>query len=127
MPITFKTILKSKRFVFSDEFYDDDKIKTYVRPFLSIPKLKKRTAKIDLKKVNKLFKKYIIENGKPDIIHVHTFLAGEIAFGLKKSITFLSLLPNIQHLLEIFIPKTIKQLAKKVFTNSECNIAVSQF
>ena len=42
IPITFNTILKSKRFVFSDEFYDDDKIKTYVRPFLSIPKLKKR-------------------------------------------------------------------------------------
>ena len=50
MPITFINILKSKRFIFSDEFYDDDRIITYVRPFLSIPKLKKEQLILDLMK-----------------------------------------------------------------------------
>ena len=45
--------------------------------------LEKEQRKLDLKKVF-LFKKYILDNGKPDVIHVHTFLAGEIAIWIKK-------------------------------------------
>ena len=127
IPITFNTILKSKRFVFSDEFYDDDKIKTYVRPFLSIPKLKKRTAKIRFEEGKFLFKKYIIENEKPDVIHVHTFLAGEIALWIKDkyNIPFVVTEHSTGFARRIYNQRQL-QLAKQVFANSECNIAVSE-
>ena len=36
-----------------------------------------------------MFKKYITYNGKPDIVHVHSFLIGELALGLKKTIKYL--------------------------------------
>tara|TARA_B100000886_G_C20425790_1_gene493914 strand:+ start:216 stop:1346 length:1131 start_codon:yes stop_codon:yes gene_type:complete len=127
IPITFNNILKSKRFVFSDEFYDDDKIKTYVRPFLSIPKLKKRTAKIRFEEGKFLFKKYITENEKPDIIHVHTFLVGEIALWIKDkyNIPFVVTEHSTGFARRIYNRRQL-QLAKQVFTNSECNIAVSE-
>jgi glycosyltransferase involved in cell wall biosynthesis len=127
MPITFTNILKSKRFVFSDEFYDDDRIITYVRPFLSIPKLKKRTANIRLDEGIVLFKKYIKENGTPDIIHVHIFLAGEIALWIKEkyNIPFVVTEHSTGFTRGIYNQRQL-QVAKKVFTNSECNIAVSE-
>ena len=127
MPITFSNILRSRRFVFSDEFYDDDKIKTYVRPFLSIPKLRKRTAKIRFEEGKFLFKKYILDNGKPDVIHVHTFLAGEIAIWIKKNykIPFIVTEHSSNFERNLFT-KTNLNFAKKVFKNSSFNIAVSQ-
>ena len=127
MPITFVNILKSKRFIFSDEFYDDDRIITYVKPFLSIPKQKKRTANIRLNEGKRLFKKYIKENGMPDIIHVHTFLAGEIALWIKDKykIPFVVTEHSTGFARGIYNKRQLRT-AKKVYTNSECNIAVSE-
>ena len=127
LPITFPNILKSKRFVFSDEFYDDNGIKTYVTPFISYPKFYSRLARVRLEKGKILFKKYIEDNGMPDIIHLHIFLAGEIALWIKKTYN----IPYVvtEHSTGFSRNKYNKRqltLAKKVFANSECNIAVSE-
>ena len=63
----------------------------------------------------------------PDIIHVHTFLAGEIALWIKDKykIPFVVTEHSTGFARGIFNKRQL-QVAKKVFTNSECNIAVSE-
>ena len=127
MPITFLNIWKSKRFVFTDEFYDDDGILTYVTPYISYPKFHHKSAKDRLEKGRGLFKKYIKENGIPDIIHVHTFLAGEIALWIKETynIPYVVTEHSTGFARGNYNKRQLK-VAKNVFSNSECNIAVSE-
>ena len=77
-------------FNFSKESYVDSGVDTIVSPFISIPRTPKRTSSKMFKIGKKIFLDYIEKYGLPDIIHLHTFLAGELAFVLK-NITFLML------------------------------------
>lgn len=127
MPITIPNILKSKRFNFSDEFYNDSGIPTYVKPFISYPKLKKRTARVRLEKGKQLFKKYIEENGTPDIIHVHTFLAGEIAIWIKETYKISYIVTeHSSGFVRNNYNKNAIDLAEEVYSKSQHNVAVSE-
>ena len=127
LPISFERIWQRKSLNFNYESYSEKGIITIVSPFLSLPKTPNRVRRIRLKKGKQLFKKYINENGKPDIIHVHSFFVGELALWIKQkynipyvvtehSSTFERKLLSISNI----------RLAKKVFENSHYNIAVSQ-
>jgi L-malate glycosyltransferase len=127
IPITFATIWKRKKINFTDEFYDDNGISTSVSPYVSYPKLVNKSAKDRLKKGRFLFEKYIAENGMPNIIHVHTFLAGEIAIWIKEKYNIPYVVTEHSSNFERNLFSKIKlKLAERVFTNSSSNIAVSQ-
>ena len=84
LPISLKAVWQRKSINFNDEVYNDNGIYTHVSPFLSIPKCFEISQKIRLILGKQMFKKYIANNGKPDIVHVHSFLIGELALWIKE-------------------------------------------
>ena len=88
LPISFKSILQKKSIRFSDEFYNDYGINTYVRKFPSFPKMVSLRQALCFRLGKQLFKLYIEKNGIPDIIHVHTFWPGKLAIWIKKIMAF---------------------------------------
>lgn len=127
LPVSFKSIWRNKLFSFKEESYSDEGISTLISPFLSIPKTPNRARRIRLEKGKELFKKYIESNGKPDIIHVHSFLAGELALWIKNEYKIPYVITEHSSAFERkLLTDSDLKLALKVFENSHTNIAVSQ-
>ena len=126
LPVSLKSIWKNKLFSFNEESYVDEGITTLVAPFPSLPKTPNRARRIRLKKGKQLFKKYVNENGKPDIIHVHSFSAGELAIWIKDkyNIPYVVTEHSTGFARDIYNASFV-ELAKSVFQNSAFNIAVS--
>jgi glycosyltransferase involved in cell wall biosynthesis len=74
-----------------------------------------------------LFKKYIRKNGLPDVIHVHRYEAGLLAYKIKKSykIPYVVTEHSSRFLYETMSKKEIS-IARKVFLNANVCIAVSK-
>tara|TARA_Y100000385_G_scaffold48309_2_gene44829 strand:+ start:122 stop:1255 length:1134 start_codon:yes stop_codon:yes gene_type:complete len=127
LPVSLKSIWRNKLFSFKEESYSDEGISTFISPFLSIPKTPNRARRIRLEKGKELFKKYIESNGKPDIIHVHSFLAGELALWIKNEYKIPYVITEHSSAFERkLLTDSDLKLALKVFENSYTNIAVSQ-
>lgn len=127
LPVSLKSIWRNKLFSFKEESYSDEGISTFISPFLSIPKTPNRARRIRLEKGKELFKKYIESNGKPDIIHVHSFLAGELALWIKNEYKIPYVITEHSSAFERkLLTDSDLKLALKVFENSHTNIAVSQ-
>ena len=127
LPVSLKSIWRNKLFSFKEESYSDEGISTLISPFLSIPKTPNRARRIRLEKGKELFKKYIESNGKPDIIHVHSFLAGELALWIKNEYKIPYVITEHSSAFERkLLTDSDLKLALKVFENSHTNIAVSQ-
>ncbi|MAD50435.1 MAG: glycosyl transferase family 1 [Flavobacteriales bacterium] len=126
LPVSFKSIWKNKLFTFDEESYLDEGIHTLVSPFISIPKTPNRARRIRLEKGKELFRKYINENGRPDVIHVHSFLAGELAIWIKEeyNIPYVVTEHSTGFARDIY-NTSFMELAKTVFHKSAVNIAVS--
>ena len=126
LPVSFKSIWKNKLFTFDEESYLDEGIHTLVSPFISIPKTPNRARRIRLEKGKELFRKYIENNGKPDVIHVHSFLAGELAIWIKEeyNIPYVVTEHSTGFARDIY-NTSFMELAKTVFHKSAVNIAVS--
>lgn len=127
LPVSLKSIWKNKLFSFNEESYVDEGVTTLVAPFPSLPKMPNRARRIRLKKGKQLFKKYVNKNGKPDIIHVHSFFAGELALWIKEefNIPFVVTEHSTGFARDIYSSELMK-LANNIFKNSETNIAVSR-
>ena len=127
LPISLKTTLKEKNILFKKEKYNDLNVTTIVKPFFSIPKTRKINHRKMFKIGKDIFKEYINENGLPDIIHLHTSLAGELAIWVKNRYGISYVVTEHS---SIFARKKISDLRlkffKKVFTQSKANIAVSE-
>lgn len=127
LPVSLKSIWRNKLFSFKEESYSDEGISTFISTFLSIPKTPNRARRIRLEKGKELFKKYIESNGKPDIIHVHSFLAGELALWIKNEYKIPYVITEHSSAFERkLLTDSDLKLALKVFENSHTNIAVSQ-
>ena len=127
LPVSLKSIWRNKLFSFKEESYSDEGISTFISPFLSIPKTPNRARRIRLEKGKELFKKYIESNGNPDIIHVHSFLAGELALWIKNEYKIPYVITEHSSAFERkLLTDSDLKLALKVFENSHTNIAVSQ-
>tara|TARA_B100001057_G_scaffold500871_1_gene618424 strand:+ start:807 stop:1937 length:1131 start_codon:yes stop_codon:yes gene_type:complete len=127
LPISIKFVWAKKSLNFTLESYTDEGIVTIVRPFLSFPKTPNRARKIRLDKGKQIFRKYINENGRPDIIHVHSFLIGELALWIKKEFEIPYIITEHSSSFERkLLSESDLKLACEVFENSHTNIAVSQ-
>ena len=86
-----------------------------------------RSRKIRLKKGKQLLKNYINENGRPDVVHVHSFLAGELALWVKKEFEIPYVVTEHSSSFERkLLSESELKLAYEVFENSHANISVSQ-
>ncbi|MFL2569354.1 MAG: glycosyltransferase [Flavobacteriales bacterium] len=127
LPISFKFVWARKSLKFTLESYTDKGIATIVSPFLSFPKSPNRARKIRLQKGKQIFRKYINENGRPDVIHVHSFLAGELALWIKQEFEIPYVITEHSSSYERkLLSESDLKLACEVFENSHANIAVSQ-
>ena len=127
LPISLKTVMKEKEIKFSKEHYNDEGVDTLVKPFLAIPKTPNRTKKKRFSIAKQLFTEYKGKFGLPDVIHVHTFLAGELGIWVKKQfgIPYIVTEHSTNFARGNFSQAQL-QLSKHVFENSKANIAVSK-
>ena len=114
-----------KKYGFYSELNDNVTNYTYLYPVL--PKQHYLNHRIKFRIWKKLFKKYIKEHGTPDLIHLHTFEAGEIAIWIKDQFG----IPYVvtEHTSLFSTNKAFKwhiNLAVKVYSKSQLNIAVSR-
>ena len=98
-----------------------------VKPFLAIPKTPNRTKKKRFSIAKQLFIEYIDKFGLPDVIHVHTFLAGELGMWVKEqyAIPYIVTEHSTNFARGNFSQAQL-QFSKQVFENSKANIAVSK-
>lgn len=104
-----------------------DNVVSYSHLYPVIPKLHYLNHRIKFRIWKKLLKKYIKENGKPDLIHLHTFEPGAIAIWAKEKygIPFMV----TEHTSLFLRGKGLGwhlKLAKKVYIASSYSIAVSK-
>lgn len=92
-----------------------------------IPKLHYLNHRIKFRIWKKLLKKYIEENGKPDLIHLHTFEAGEVAIWAKDTFGINYIVTEHTSLFYTNLAlQWHKELASIVYSKSTVNLAVSQ-
>ena len=126
LPISFKAVWQTNPLILLMNYYNDDGVYTHVSPFYRyLSGLKKSKIRLSLGK--QMFKKYITYNGKPDIVHVHSFLIGELALWIKENykIPYVITEHSTGFSRKIYSQKTVN-FAKKVFENSKACIAVSK-
>ena len=127
LPISLKTVMKEKEIKFSKEHYNDEGVDTLVKPFLAIPKTPNRTKNKRFSISKQLFKEYIDKFGLPDIIHVHTFLAGELAMWVKQQYAIPYIVTeHSTNFARANLSQSQLKFSKQVFENSKTNIAVSK-
>ena len=111
---------------FTLESYTDEGIVHSYWP-ISSSKTPTEQEKIRSEKGKQIFRKYINENGRPDVIHVHSFLAGELALWIKQEFEIPYVITEHSSSFERkLLSESDLKLAYEVFENSHTNIAVSQ-
>ena len=125
-PIGIKPIIKTKKFIFRRGYLLDNNVHTYFFEYPHLLRNESIAESIRLNIFKKIFKKYVNENGLPDIVHLHSFYAGEMAIWLKGvfKIPYVVTEHSTAFSRQILTYKQ-KELAEKVFTQSKLNIAVS--
>jgi glycosyltransferase involved in cell wall biosynthesis len=114
-----------KKYGFYKEEHDNVINYSYLYPVL--PKMHYLNHRIKFRIWKNLLQNYIDENGKPDLIHLHTFEGGEIAIWAKQKFG----IPYIvtEHTTLFYTNKALKwhiKLADKVYKYSSLNLAVSK-
>jgi len=119
-------ILKEKKDFFFNKIYKEKGVYTHRVEYPST-RIYILNKYIKLKIFQRIFLTYIDKNGMPDIVHLHSFMDGELAMWVKKNY-------NIPYIVtEHFsgfargtISKSNLHYAKRVFENASYNIAVSK-
>ena len=125
--INMKLFIKKNKALWKINQYKENNINIYSVEYITIPKLVALRYKLKLLIFKYVFKQYIKENGSPDVIHLHSFFAGEYAMWIKKKY-------NIPYIITEHSSKFIRnqllsyesKLAKKVFSFANERIAVSK-
>ncbi len=107
--------------------YSKKNVKIYEFLYPVLPKLHFINNKIKVLIGKKLLKKYIHKNGRPDIIHLHTFELGRLALWAKKIYN----IPYVvtEHTSLFYLNKATiwhQKLAYKIYRESSYNIGVSK-
>lgn len=124
--ISVKDLFKQKKLDFSNNYFIENNVHTYSVQYPAIPKLHKIRRKIKLNLFSRLFKKYIQKHGLPDIIHLHSYIAGELAMYVKERYNIPYIVTeHSSAFARGLVSKSDMQLARQVFINSDSNIAVS--
>ncbi len=108
-------------------FFEKNGVKTAFKQIFSIPGMYRLNLNLRNKIRLKIFEKYIAKYGKPDVLHLHTFDAGDFAIVVKKKYGINYVVT--EHLSGI-LPETDKYVffdyLKKTYANSSYNMAVSR-
>jgi glycosyltransferase involved in cell wall biosynthesis len=126
-PIGIKPILKTKKIKFGFYSYLENNIYTYMFQYPYILRNFDLDQRIKIKVFQKIFKKYVEKHGIPDIVHLHSFGAGELALYLKNNYNIpYTVTEHSTVLATKAIRHKLENFCKKVYSNSSFNIAVSR-
>ncbi|MBE8564347.1 glycosyltransferase [Vibrio sp. OPT20] len=125
-PINIKTIFEHKKLSFFKGFDESEIIPTFKHQYLEVPKIHSVKEGYKLWVFKKWFKKYVLKHGWPDIIHLHSFLNGELARWIKNEygIPFV-VTEHYTGFARGALNISQKNMAQKVFYDSSVAIAVS--
>jgi len=124
--INLLQILKNKKFEFFSSLDNENGVSTYSTQYPVPPKMHWLRKAYKKRVFKKIFNKYLKEQGLPDVIHLHTFIVGELAMWIKETYG----IPYVvtEHFTGFsrdIISDSEMVRAKKIFDNSSSNIAVS--
>lgn len=124
--ISIKEVLKTKSISFQNEKITTANVFEYIQPILAFPFWKRMNRALQFRVGKKMLKKYILQNGVPDVVHLQSALAGNLALWLLKEYNIPFVVTEHS---SAFQRKTLNpselSLAQKVFEKSCKNIAVS--
>jgi glycosyltransferase involved in cell wall biosynthesis len=125
--ISIKHILKAKKYNFGFKKYIKNKVKTYHYTYINIPLYLPYSIYKSKTAGQKIFKKYMQENGLPDIIHLQCFEAVLLAGYIKDkyNIPFV-VTEHSSRFNNDTLPASISKYAEIAFAESACNVTVSE-
>jgi glycosyltransferase involved in cell wall biosynthesis len=127
VPITIQEILKKRSLRFGYKVQNEKGVKTHTLTFPVFPKTKKIQQHLRAFIGKLMFLKFVKENQIPDIIHVHTFIAADLAIRLRNKYKIPFVITEHSSIFERKIAtKYDINLAKKAYTNASKCIAVSK-
>ena len=120
--------LKRKCFSFRKDHIETDNVQEYIQPILAFPFFKTLNRTLQFRIGKKMLNRYIHEFGVPDVIHLQTSLAGELALWMNKQykVPFV-VTEHWSGFLQNKASHAELKLARKVFSRSKHNVAVSEF
>lgn len=126
--ISIKKFIKRRKFIqIESRTVRLNEVEEYSLIFPAIPKLKRLNYFISFIIGKRMYRKYKIKNGIPDILHAHSFHVGRLPLFIKKKddVPFVI----TEHYSSINYDRLQKwqwKLGRKIFKNSNKNIAVSE-
>ena len=125
--ISIKEVIKTKLISFQAKNNITKGVKEQIQPILAFPFWKRFNLFIQFYVGKKMLKKYILENGIPDVVHLQSALAGKLALWLLKEYQIPFVVTEHS---SAFQRKQLSSselaIAKEVFSSSKTNIAVSE-
>ena len=122
-----KLVWKHKRLLHGAKEIDDKGLKTYRMDAPRIPGMERLNSKRLARAYRKLISTYIQEHGRPDIVHLHSFSAGEAALWIKQNYGVPYVITeHASSLLRDRLSSHKKSIAQRVFHESSSNMAVSE-
>jgi len=125
--VGIRNILKQKKLDLSNRSFIENGVHTYRFQYLDVLNVPSITRKIRMLLFARMFEKYIKDHGLPDIVHLHSFMAGDFAMYIKEKYNVPFVV--IEHLSGFARDRiSLEDLgkAKMVFEKSDYNIAVSR-
>jgi glycosyltransferase involved in cell wall biosynthesis len=127
VPISLKQVFSKRKLAFGFWRSEGRKLHTWLYQFPSIPKWRSLNNAIRLFIGKRLFKRYVKEKGRPDLIHVHIYLAGDLAVWIKETYGIPYVVTeHYTHFARGTLSPWQNRLAAKVYGQSSRNIAVSR-
>lgn len=125
--VSFKTILKKRLFSFKQRHKKDGNNDLWLIHIPAIPKFRFINNLIRTIVGYYVYKKHIKRKFVPDVIHVHGFLAGDIARKIAKdaSISY-AITEHSSAFARSLLSRTQEKQAKRVFDSADVRIAVSK-
>ncbi|MEL7119204.1 MAG: glycosyltransferase [Bacteroidota bacterium] len=124
--IAYSALGRSYPFL-STYYSQTNSISTYFHHQFAFPKLNSFLIDLWIKQFSKVYDQYKKDQGKPDLIHAHSFLAGAVAAKLKakEKVPYL-LTEHSSAILNHNVPNRLISVVKKAYESCDQLIAVSQ-
>ena len=124
--IDIRDVIKNKKVDFSKKEFTENGVMTYRVQYPAPPKFFATKRIINIVLFKKIFEGYVEKHGLPDIVHLHSFLDGKMALWVKEKYCIPYVMTeHFSGFSRNSISRRNLYFAKKIFKNSDYNMAVS--
>ncbi len=128
IPVSIFSLLKQKKWHFGKKLFMKNGVTTHTYTYLNRPKSPLFAVKKAKNQGMRMFRNYLETVGRPDIVHLHCFEAGEFAQQIQDqfNIPYVVTEHSSRFLLHT-VPGSLEKYASAAFTQAAARIAVSHF